>query len=259
MPLRWVVQHYQTLTSTMDRAGIFARAGAPEGIVVMSDEQTAGRGRAGRAWHSPAGTALYVTLLLRPSVPPPALATLPLLAGVAVAEALESLTGASVQLKWPNDVWLGNDPDHRKVAGILLTSAISAQSVSHVLCGIGVNLTTPLDLLPPDGTSVLAATGKTVRPREVLDALLPAFADRYSAYQESAGQPSLDAWCARAAMLGEIVTVQDAGQARTGQFTGIDTDGALLLEQDGVVHRVVAGDLTRGPRIEGSGAQSLRS
>jgi BirA family transcriptional regulator, biotin operon repressor / biotin---[acetyl-CoA-carboxylase] ligase len=248
---RWVIQHYPTLTSTMDRAALFARAGAPEGIVVVSDEQTAGRGRAGRAWHSPSGAALYATLLLRPNVPPPALATLPLLAGVAVAEALEFLTGAVVQLKWPNDVWLGSNPEQRKVAGILLTSAISGQQVNHVLCGIGVNLATPLDQLPPGATSVLAATGTSVRPSEMLDALLPAFAARYNAYQIAAGQPALDAWRTRAAMLGEVVTVQDAGQARTGRFAGIDTNGALLLEQGGAIHRVVAGDLTRGPQMAG--------
>ncbi|MCA9877789.1 MAG: biotin--[acetyl-CoA-carboxylase] ligase, partial [Thermomicrobiales bacterium] len=112
---RWVIQHYPTLTSTMDRAAAFARGGGPEGVVVVSDEQTAGRGRASRAWYSPSGAALYATLLLRPPVPPPALATLPLLAGVAVAEVLESLTGAPAQLKWPNDVWLGGDPAHQKV------------------------------------------------------------------------------------------------------------------------------------------------
>jgi BirA family biotin operon repressor/biotin-[acetyl-CoA-carboxylase] ligase len=248
---RWVIQHYPALTSTMDRAGLFARAGAPEGIVVVSDEQTAGRGRAGRVWHSPPGVALYATLLLRPNVPPPALATLPLMAGVAVAEALEALTGAAVQLKWPNDVWLGSDPERRKVAGILLTSAISGQQVSYVLCGIGVNLATPLDQLPPGATSVLAATGKPVLAREMLGALLQAFAVRYGAYQEAAGRPSLDAWRARAAMLGEMVTVQDAGQARTGRFAGIAADGALLLEQDGAAYRVVAGDLTRGPQVAG--------
>jgi BirA family biotin operon repressor/biotin-[acetyl-CoA-carboxylase] ligase len=249
---RWVIQHYPTLTSTMDQAAILARSGAPEGIVVVSDEQTAGRGRAGRAWYSPPGAALYATLLLRPAVSPAALSTLPLLTGVAVAEALESLTGASAQLKWPNDVWLGCDPGRRKVAGILLTSALAGQRVAHVLCGIGINLTTPLEHLPAEGTSVLAATGHAMSAREMLDALLPAFAERYREYQDSAGQASLDAWRARAAMLGEVVTVQDAGQARTGRFTGIDAAGALLLEQDGVVHRVVAGDLTRGPRADRS-------
>lgn len=253
-PFRWVIQHYPSLTSTMDRAGSFARFGAPEGIVVVSDEQTAGRGRGGRAWHSPPGTALYATLLLRPDLSPPSLATLPLVTGVAVAEALESLTGAPVQLKWPNDVWMGDDPGHRKVAGILLTSAISGQQVDHVLCGIGVNLATPLDQLPPGGTSVLVATGRAVSASEMLAALLPAFADRYSAFLASAGRPSLDAWRARAALRGEKVTVQDAGQARTGRFVDIDSDGALLLKQGGTVHRIVAGDLTRGPKSAPAGA-----
>lgn len=248
---RWVIQHYPALTSTMDRAGVFARTGAPEGIVVVSDEQTAGRGRAGRTWHSPPGAALYTTLLLRPAVPPPALATLPLVAGVAVAEALESLTGAAVLLKWPNDVWLGRDPERRKVAGILLTSAISGRQATHVLCGIGVNLATPLTALPPGGTSVLAATGRAITASEMLDALLAAFAGQYGAYVEAGGRPALAAWRARAAMLGEVVTVQDAGQARSGRFLDVDADGALLLEQGGEVVRVVAGDLTRGPSMAG--------
>jgi len=249
-----VIQHYPTLTSTMDRAGIFARAGAPEGIVVVSDEQTAGRGRGGRHWHSPPGPALYATLVLRPPVPPPALATLPLVAGVAVAEALEALTGAAVQLKWPNDVWLGTDPTHQKVAGILLTSAISGHQVSHVLCGIGINLATPLDHLPPGGTSVLATSSREIPAREMLAALLVTFSIRYHEFLEGNGRLALAAWRARAAMLGEMVTVEDAGIARTGQFVDIDVDGALLLEQDEGMLRVVAGDLTRGPQAAGCGA-----
>lgn len=247
-PPCWVIQHYPTLGSTMDRAAVFARGGAPEGVVVVSDEQTAGRGRAGRAWYSPPGAALYATLLLRPAVTPPALATLPLLAGVAVAEALESLTGAAVQLKWPNDVWLGSDPEHRKVAGILLTSAITNQLVTHVLCGIGINLTMPPDALPPGGASVLAATGMSLSPAQILPPLLSAFAAQYTAYLTHDGQPSLDAWRQRAALIGQDVTIADAGGLRSGRFLDIAPDGALLLEQDGGVHRVVAGDLTRGPR-----------
>ena len=233
----------------MDRAAIFARAGAPEGIVVMSDEQTAGRGRSGRAWHSPAGAALYATLLLRPDVAPSALATLPLVAGVAVAEALELLTGAPVQLKWPNDVLMGDEQGRQKVAGILLTSRLAGQRAGHVLCGIGINLATPQENLPPGGTSVLRASGQRLDSRDMLDALLAAFTARYDQYLEALEHLVLDAWRARAALMGEIVTVVDAGQVRTGRFVDIDRDGALRLEQDGVIHRVVAGDLTRGPRV----------
>ncbi|MFT4040282.1 MAG: biotin--[acetyl-CoA-carboxylase] ligase, partial [Thermomicrobiales bacterium] len=223
-PPRWVVQHYQTLDSTMDRAGHFARSGAAEGIVVVSEEQTAGRGRAGRTWHSPPGAALYATLLLRPPVPPERLTTLPLLAGVAVAEAIEELTGAPAQLKWPNDVWLGNDSGRQKVAGILLTSAISGAGVSHVLCGIGVNLTTPPEALPPGGTSILAATGVATTPEAMLRALLPAFARQYARFLQYGGQPPLDTWRARAALLGEPVTIDEAGATRAGRFAGIDPD-----------------------------------
>lgn len=248
-PPQWVVQHYPTLDSTMDRAAHFARSGAAAGTVVVSDEQTAGRGRAGRAWHSPPGTALYATLVLRPHLSPDRLTTLPLLVGVAVAEAIEALSGAPARLKWPNDVWLGDDPERQKVAGILLTSSMSGRQTSHVLCGIGINLTTPPALLPAGGMSVLMATGAAFSPVAMLHALLPAIGRRYAEVLAHGGLPPLDSWRERAALLGEPVTVEEAGVPRAGRFIGIAPDGALLLEDGGsALRRIVAGDLTRGPR-----------
>ena len=125
----WIVHHYETLASTMDTAAQLARFGARDRTIVLSDNQTAGRGRAGRSWQSPAGTGIFCTAILRPDVPPQRLTTLPLLAGVAVAETIERLTNEQALLKWPNDVWIGANQKRPKVAGILTTSSLLGNRV----------------------------------------------------------------------------------------------------------------------------------
>lgn len=245
----WVIHRYESVASTMEHADALARFGAPERSVVVSDEQTAGRGRAGRTWQAPAGSGLFCTLILRPRVSPARLGPLPLLAGVAVAEAMEALTGHAARLKWPNDVWIGDDPCHPKVAGILATSTPQGDDVGHVLIGIGVNVSSSRDGLPAGATSLLLATGLETTPHAVLGHLLPCFDRCYRRYLDSAGAPSLDPWRARAALLGEPVSVAEHGRAFSGMFVGIDDDGALLLATaDNTVRRIVAGELTRGPR-----------
>ena len=252
----WVIHRHETLPSTMDRAAELARRGAPERTAVLSGEQTAGRGRGGRAWHSPRGAALYTTLILRPPVAPERLSSLSLVIGVAVAEAIEAMTGVTARLKWPNDVWLGDDPARRKTAGILLTSSLGEGQVAHVLAGIGINVTARVDDLPEGGTSLLAATGVQVSRDALLETLLERIDVAYAAFLGAGGRPSLAGWLARAAHLGETVTVEEGGEPVSGVFTGIDDDGALLLvREDGTFRRVVAGDLVRGPRpVSGDGA-----
>ncbi len=103
----WLIHRYDSVASTMDVASQLARFGARERTAVVSTEQTAGRGRGGRSWQAAAGSAVFATLILRPPVAAHRLSTLPLIAGVAVAEAIERIAGCAVWLKWPNDVWLG--------------------------------------------------------------------------------------------------------------------------------------------------------
>jgi len=245
----WIVHRYDSLGSTMDAAAALAATGVPEKTVVVAGEQTAGRGRGGRSWLAAAGSGLFCTLILRPGLPPDRLTTLPLLTGVAVAEAVERLTGAPCQLKWPNDVWLGADPANAKVAGILVTSRLEDDRANPVLVGVGVNVSTARADLPPGATSILHATGRAVTPDAILDAFLARFDRAYADFQDLGGRPSLVAWRARAALLGERVTVVDGGRERGGRFVGIDEDGALLLEDStSVVRRVIAGELARGPR-----------
>ena len=245
----WLIHRYDRVASTMDVASQLARFGAPDRSAVVATEQTAGRGRAGRAWQAPPGSSLFCTLVLRPHVAPDRLSTLPLVTGVAVAEAIESLTDASVQLKWPNDIWIGSDPKRRKVAGILATSTLRDAAIDYVLVGIGVNVASDSGDLPEGATSLLAATRLRIDPLGVFHLLIARFSREYEAYEGADGRPSLDEWRQRAALLRESVTVEDAGNVHSGEFVGIDGDGALLLrEPGGVVRRIVAGDLTRGPQ-----------
>jgi BirA family biotin operon repressor/biotin-[acetyl-CoA-carboxylase] ligase len=232
----------------MDQAAALARCGAPDRSVVVSAEQTAGRGRGGRSWQAPPGSGIFCTLILRPHIPPARLSTLPLLAGVAVAEAVERLTGHAARLKWPNDIWLGDDPARQKVAGILATSRLSGARVDHALIGIGINLTARLEDLPPGATSVREATGIDVTSEAALGVLLERFDRQYTLYVTSEGVPSLDSWRKRAALVGEPVRVVEDGAEVSGVFAGIDGNGALLLAMpEGEVRSFVAGELVRGP------------
>jgi len=245
----WNVYYFKSVTSTMDVAMHVAQRGASDRTVVISSEQTAGRGRGGRDWSSPPGRALYCTMLLRPRVDPNRLSTLPLLAGVAVAETIEALTGVAAQLKWPNDVWIGTDAQRRKIAGILMTSHVQGGVAEFVLVGIGINVAGDSEILPPGGTTILAATGVALDVDAVFNCLLSRFDLAYDHFLDVTGRPSLDGWRARAALLGEPVAITDAGRAVRGVFVGIDEDGALLLDEPGSgVRRVLAGDLIRGPR-----------
>lgn len=142
----------------------------PEGAIVVADHQTAGRGRLGHTWEAPAGKALLVSVLLRP----PAernIAEISLVAGVAVADALERTLGLSVQLKWPNDVMLRR----RKVAGCLAEARDGV-----VVLGIGVNVNQTRDELPPNAGSVLTLTGRELDREELLTMILDDLAARYA-------------------------------------------------------------------------------
>src|SRR5215210_5812787 len=124
----------------MDVASQLAQFGARDRTAVISTEQTAGRGRGGRTWQAAAEGAVFATLILRPPVAAHRLSTLPLIVGVAVAEAIERIAGCAVGLKWPNDVLLDVDAGAAKAAGILVTSNLRGESVDHVLVGVGINV-----------------------------------------------------------------------------------------------------------------------
>lgn len=240
-----LVEHHALLTSTNDRLRELSRAGAPEWSVVLADEQSAGRGRSRHVWTSPAGN-LFVSVLLRPVLPPHQVTLLPLAAGTAVAEAVEEW-GVHARLKWPNDVLV----DDRKLAGILVESTSGASGIEAAIVGIGVNVRLdPATLGDPPGeraTSILFATGKGVDPLAVGAAVLARLALWYHALREGRAGDVLEAWRARSVpWWGREIEIRADGVLLKGRLEGVDDAGALLLRSiDGALVRVVSGEEAR--------------
>ncbi|EKP95825.1 biotin--[acetyl-CoA-carboxylase] ligase [Thermaerobacter subterraneus] len=231
--------------STNDVARRLAEAGAPEGTVVVADRQAAGRGRLRRAWWSPPG-GLWMSLILRPALPPEHLPLLTLAAAAAVAEAAEGLAGRPVQVKWPNDVLI----DDRKVAGILLETVSHPHGAEYVVAGIGVNLDVEGEPVPAELAGRLTwlarEAGRRVTRNELAEAILQRLEERYAQLHQEGPGPVLAAWRSRAAWLGEPVRVA----LPTGEVAGIALDvapdGSLVVEQaGGRRQRILAGDVQR--------------
>lgn len=226
--------------STNDEAWAAFTADAPDGTVVVADAQSAGRGRLGRRWHTAPGKSLALSVLLREGCEPAAVGLLPLAAGLAVAEALESL-GARPSLKWPNDVLLGE----RKVAGVLCEAKRGAAVV-----GAGVNLGQAADEFPEEiaATAISLGQAGVVATREdVAAAFLGALEARWDALRRDGPATLLEAWRARAAFWGSEVTVRAAGGLLRGVALGLDAGGALRLAlADGTETAVRAGELDLG-------------
>lgn len=233
-----------TTGSTNDLASDAARGGASEGTVVIAEAQTAGRGRLGRAWQSEPGINLYMSVLLRPELGPAEAPRLSLLAGVAVAEALEA-EGLEVSIKWPNDILVGR----RKIAGILTEMEAEADRVRAVVVGIGVNLNSTEDDFLPElrdkATSVLIESGHRADRPAFAARLLGSFERHYRDFSRQGLAAVVADWNRRSCLDGQRVRVTQAGATVEGLCVGIDSDGALLVKQgDGESRRVVAGDVS---------------
>jgi len=230
-------------------ADLLARAlgGAPEGVLLAAEEQSAGRGRMGRAWVSPPRAALTFSVLVRPAAVPPARrGWLPLLAGVAVATAVTAVTGVQTRLKWPNDVLTGP----AKLAGILAEAAGDA-----VVVGVGLNVSTEPGELPPPGPGALAATSLRIAASAAPDreplliAILAGFERWYQTWCRAGGDPERSGlragYTELSGTIGRRVRAElPGGQVLSGPAVGVDPDGRLLVRvSSGTVVPVAAGDV----------------
>ena len=224
------VEAWATIGSTNDRALELAAGGAPPFTVVVAEEQSRGRGRRGAAWHSPPGSGLWMSVVLPvlsvsqvlPPRPPPGY--LPLLLGLAVAQAIEAATGAvAVGIKWPNDLMLGA----RKVAGILCESAGGA-----AVAGIGINVRAPRGGFPDDlrGTATaLDVEGvKSLSVSRLAGMIVDGVEQRLELDAAALGAATLRELAARDVLAGRRIRSEEAGE---GTARGIGSDGALLLER----------------------------
>ncbi len=213
--------HHRLADSTNDRARELAIEGAPTGTIVTAREQSAGRGRTGRKWSAPAGSALLCSAILRPLEAHHAL--LPLAVPLAVCEAAESLAPVECRVKWPNDVWL----DERKLAGVL----IEARPPDWAVIGVGLNLSIPDDGFPDDLRWPATSLGHAVGPDQALAALREALG-RWTAAEP---QEVATAFDKRDALRGRQVGWEGAGGSGAqgeGVCEGIDERGNLLVVTD---------------------------
>jgi BirA family biotin operon repressor/biotin-[acetyl-CoA-carboxylase] ligase len=245
---RWLgrtCETFATCASTNDLAAERGRAGAAEGLLIVSEQQSRGRGRMGRDWFSPRGENLYLSLLLRPLRPPSEIPPLTLLAGAALAEALAEF-GVVPRLKWPNDVLIPVDGQPRKVAGILTEMVSEGERVAHVVVGIGLNVNGrafPAELAGR-ATSLALGRGNPVDRVAVLCAVLSAFERAYDDFRANGPRAVVPRWSAHAA-LGSRCRVAVDGREVSGVALGLDPDGALRVrDDDGRVVRVISGEIT---------------
>ena len=242
----------QRTGSTNDVAKELAAQGAPEGTVVVADEQTAGRGRMERRWSAPPGTCLLCSILFRPTLPPTRTNRLTMLCSLAAADAVKQVAGLPVALKWPNDLIVESriasreTRTWRKLAGLLTETGMTEKQVDFAVVGIGVNANVPPDVLPtlaPNATSILAETGREVDRAALLAALLAGVETRYERLR--AGESPHVEWAARLATLGQRVEVTTSEGLLTGVAESVDEDGVLFLRTpDGALHQLLAGDVT---------------
>lgn len=238
-----LVRHFPTIGSTNEHALALAGTGAPDGSVVIADQQTAGRGRRGREWHSPEG-GLYLSYIVRDpgSLPKPALLTLA--AGVAAARAIEASTGLGVQLKWPNDVMT---PDGaRKLAGILAEGSSVGGHLEFVVIGIGINVSMASvpDAIRATAASLERELGRAVDRGALQDALIRELDADVARLRRGGHDAILAEWMSRAAgARGRSVSWREREATRSGVTAGVDMDGALLVETPQGLHRLVAGEV----------------
>jgi BirA family biotin operon repressor/biotin-[acetyl-CoA-carboxylase] ligase len=237
---RWRVEVVAATESTNADLLTAAALGAEEGIVRVAEFQSGGRGRLDRSWSSPVGAGLTFSMLIRPRVPLPTWGWLPLLTGLALAQAI----GGDARLKWPNDLLLG--PDGGKAAGILLQTGDGAAVV-----GVGLNVTTTRAELPVDTATSLALERISRLDRAaILTDFLAGFGRLYADWQDAAGDAEAsglaDGYRTSCATLRSTVSVQQPSGELVGDAVGIDSDGRLLVrpsDSNGTV-AVAAGDVT---------------
>lgn len=244
-PFASTVLWFDEVASTNDVAIRYAEAGETEGLLVLADSQSAGRGRRGRQWASPPGAGLYATVLLRPE--PFMTALLTLAAGVALAEGIQAATGLTVRVKWPNDITAdgGGSAIGRKLAGILAEGGTSAWG-PWVALGFGINVlpaSYPPDVAARAG-ALEAELGRPVDRPALLVECLAALAARYADLRARRHGAVLDAWRARAAAtLGRSVEWDTDDGVGRGVAHDIDETGALLVHSGGAVRRVISGEV----------------
>jgi BirA family transcriptional regulator, biotin operon repressor / biotin---[acetyl-CoA-carboxylase] ligase len=238
------IHHFFKIDSTNRVAMELGHAGEPEGVVVIAEEQTAGRGRAGRAWHSERAAGIYLTLLLRPRLSPVQAPLLTMLAGLSAHAAIQSELNLSLDLKWPNDLLLGG----KKLGGILTEMHAEPSTIRFVIVGIGINVNQ--EKFPGElstiATSLRIESGRRQSRLELVSRLLREFETDYNCFLREGPESVTRRFTAVSSFAnGKRVCVTNGAVSFTGVTAGLGPEGLLLVRRDdGQTVTVIAGDVT---------------
>ncbi len=239
------IVYFQETDSTNTQAKILAEQGAPEGTVVIAEKQTKGRGRKGRSWLSPDGDGIYMSVILRPDIPPFEAPRITLLTAVALAEALISQVQLELRIKWPNDILIHG----KKIAGILTEISSEMDVIDYIVVGLGLNVNTLPDKFTEDlkkqSTSVLIETGEPFSRVKLVQAFLHWFERYYDILTTRGFTSIIKRWRELADIIGKEIRVDGIGKTYTGKVLTVDDDGVLILkDKHGQTHRIISGDVT---------------
>jgi BirA family transcriptional regulator, biotin operon repressor / biotin---[acetyl-CoA-carboxylase] ligase len=239
-----VVHYFEKIDSSNEEAYRLALKGASEGEIVIAESQDKGRGRLGRVWVSPPFLNLYVSVILRPPIPPDQASLITLVTAVAAAEAIHVFSGLRPTIKWPNDIFLAG----RKIAGLLNEIHSETDRIHFVVLGIGVNLNMDDGQFPEPlrstATSLRIELGTTVSRKLFLRSLLGVLEKWYEVFLREGSGPVLEAWREWAQIRGKPVKISSFGQILFGRALDIDGEGKLIVEtESGERKRIVAGDV----------------
>ncbi len=234
-----------TVDSTNSYAGSLAEAGAADGTVVLAEEQTQGRGRLDRTWHSVPGLGLWMSIIVRPKIAAANAPGLSLVTGLALAVTIEEQLQISAKLKWPNDCLLSG----QKVAGILLDLTTSQKQVNYVVVGVGINVRHGILDFPPDlqetATSLVSAAYRSVDRISFLAAFLARWEQQYLRFLTEGLAPTIAPYTRRCSLIGCQIDAMVGKSIISGKAIAIDPSGALVIT-DGTKKTVLtAGEVVR--------------
>lgn len=237
--------YYQaSIDSTNAGAKALAGQGAPEGALVITEEQTAGRGRRGKSWVSPPGANLLFSVLLRPAMEGDRVFVLTMVLALAGLKGVKTVTGVKAMIKWPNDLYVGT----KKLAGILTEFSVRGKQVDWAVPGMGINVNWHPDV--PEGggapaTSLLEETGHRVSRNDLLFEILTGFEPLYRDVLQGNMEGLYKEWNQNCLVLGKAVVVESERERIEGRALRIDECGALIIEEaKGVQRRILTGDVS---------------
>jgi len=238
------IHHYSIVNSTNTTAKEFAIKGAKEGTVIIAETQRKGKGRLGRRWESPKG-GIWLSLILRPKTNPSKIPLLTFTSSLAVAKAIQEMCGLKVEVKWPNDILIGN----KKVCGILTEANVKGNTVNFVVVGIGINANVDLDSFSPllrnSATSLKMEMHENIDREKLLQLLFQKLEYYYGLFQQERYEALLAEWKKLAKFLGKPVEIVSFDEKFCGKAVDVDENGALIIQlENGVLRKIVSGDVT---------------